>query len=103
MIIRARAPLRLGLAGGGTDVSPYCDVYGGWCSMPRSTSYAYTVIEPPGDGTRYAFRRHRPQQSWRSETAAACPLNGETLDLHKGVYNRIVTAYQRRRADAASR
>ena len=29
MIVRSKEPHRLGLAGGGSDVSPYSDVYGG--------------------------------------------------------------------------
>lgn len=91
MIIRARAPLRLGLAGGGTDVSPYCDQYGGVVLNATIDKYAYTTLEPREDNELRLVATDR-QESWVGEAGDVIELDGK-LDLHKGVYNRIVKEF----------
>lgn len=88
MIVRARAPLRLGLAGGGTDVSPYCDRYGGLVLNATIDKYAYTTIIPSGEGKVRLVAADRGDQ-WEGDANPSLELDGY-LDLHKGVYNRIV-------------
>lgn len=87
-IIRARAPLRLGLAGGGTDVSPYCDTYGGYVLNATIDRYAYAVIKPT-DGGSVRFVASDQEQAAELPLQASYPLEGDLL-LHKAVYNEIV-------------
>ena len=89
MIVRARAPLRLGLGGGGTDVSPYCDRYGGLTLNATIDMYAYTVIEPCPERNLVRLVAADSQQTWEGEASPQLALDG-SLNLHKGVYNRIV-------------
>jgi len=91
MIVRARAPLRLGLAGGGSDVSPYCDLYGGLVLNATIDLHAYAVIEPANDGRVRLVAADR-QQTWEGDCVPSLALDG-CLDLHKGVYNRIVRQF----------
>ena len=88
MIVRARAPLRLGLAGGGTDVSPYCDQYGGAVLNVTIDLYAYTIIEPTDDG-RVCFMAPDIDGTFEGP-ADAVVLEPDKLILHRAVYARIV-------------
>ena len=91
MIIRARAPLRLGLAGGGTDVSPYCDEHGGYVLNATIDRYAYAVIKTLDEPV---VRFVATDQQTEKVKAVDEPLllNGK-LDLHKAVYNHMIQHY----------
>ncbi len=91
MIYRSRAPLRIGLAGGGTDVSPYSDEFGGAILNATISHYAHAVIEPSGNGGIILNAMDR-KESEKFESLKELPLNG-LLDLHKGVINRILKDY----------
>ena len=91
MLVRARAPLRLGLAGGGTDVSPYCDEHGGCILNATIDRYAYAVIKTL-DEPCVRFVSTDQQRSLGFPLQAEFPLDGE-LDLHKAVYNEIVRTF----------
>jgi len=87
MIIRSKAPLRIGFAGGGSDVSPFSDLHGGAILNATLNMYAYATIVPRQDGR---IVLNSIDRKVREEYDAAMELDtsGE-LDLVKGIYNRI--------------
>lgn len=92
MIYRSKAPLRIGLAGGGTDVSPYSDEYGGAILNATISLFANASIEMRDDNkiiVEALDRNERQEFEWTREL----PIDG-TLDLLKGVYNRIQKDYE---------
>jgi D-glycero-alpha-D-manno-heptose-7-phosphate kinase len=89
--IRARVPLRLDLAGSGTDLSPYCVEFGGAVLNTTIDRYAYAFIEPAADGLVHfvapdlgIFEHHVPDLA---------TLDGSRLPLHAGVLRRMATMY----------
>ena len=89
MTTRARAPLRLGLAGGGTDVSPYCDVYGGNVMNVTIDRYAYALIDASINGMVEFRALDVGKVEEFDPTAGPVSLDGP-LRLLKGVYARVV-------------
>ena len=87
MIIRSKAPLRLGLAGGGSDMSPYSDLYGGNVLNATINLAAYCTIEPL---QRPVMRVYAADAGIREEIPLGTgPVCSGAL-LIDGVYNRIL-------------
>ena len=87
MIVRSKAPLRLGLAGGGSDVSPYSELYGGNVLNATINLAAYCSIEPLN---RPVIRVNAADAGVREEVSLGTgPVNTGAL-LIDGVYNRVI-------------
>jgi D-glycero-alpha-D-manno-heptose-7-phosphate kinase len=91
MLFRSKAPLRIGLAGGGTDVSPYSDEFGGIILNVTLSLYAHTTIEFI-DEPKIIIESIDKKETQSFELTTTLPIDG-TLDLVKGVYNRIQKDY----------
>lgn len=91
MIIRSKAPLRLGLAGGGTDIIPYCDKYGGVVLNATINMYAYCTIMP-SNNKKIKFEAIDIKKRIECSSENKLTSNG-VLDLHIAIYNRIVKEF----------
>lgn len=91
MFIRSKAPLRLGLAGGGTDVAPYSDIYGGAILNATISMYAYATIEPKNNG-KIILNSIDKNKKFEFPQTDKLKIDND-LSLLKGVYNRIIKDY----------
>lgn len=90
-VVRSRAPLRLGLAGGGTDVSPFADTHGGAVLNATLQRYAASTYLPsPKNAIRFVASdlgivEDLPLES-KLDTSSG-------LRLHRGVYNKMIELF----------
>ena len=93
MIIRSKTPLRLGLAGGGTDVSPFCDEYGGCVLNVTINMYSYCTIKPTKN-KKIVFIAPDRNEKIEFDSTNVLPIDSK-LPLHCGIYNRIVKEFNK--------
>jgi D-glycero-alpha-D-manno-heptose-7-phosphate kinase len=89
-VYRARAPLRLGLAGGGTDVSPFSVESGGYVLNATIDLYAHAILEPCEKGI---FILAADREEFVEFNADGGNLDVEPLRLHRGIFRKVVERF----------
>lgn len=94
MIFRAKAPLRLGFAGGGTDLEPFASENGGAILNATINKYAYATLVPKNNGQIVFNQLDRNIiKSYKSETKIK--FDDEDI-LLAGAYNEIVNKFTKK-------
>jgi D-glycero-alpha-D-manno-heptose-7-phosphate kinase len=94
LIIRSKAPLRLGLAGGGTDIADYYNRFGGYVLNATVDMYAFCTIEP-NDSGKVEFLAADLDKHEEYQSAEVLSLSA-SLPLHAGIYNRIISQFMQK-------
>ena len=89
-VLRARAPLRVSFAGGGTDVAPFTEREGGAVLSATIGSYAYATLRPRTDG-HITVESHDYGTSIGYDIGTPFELGGE-LDLPKAAICLLYTS-----------
>lgn len=88
--VHAKAPLRLGLAGGGTDVAPYSDLYGGQVLNATISLFTHCHIEPVDGPAEFVAADFDQVSTWGAPPRVD---GGPSLMLHEAVYRRIAQQF----------
>ena len=89
--IRARAPLRIGLAGGGTDLTPYCEKFGGYVLNATINRYAYANLKK----LREPLVRFISTDQQLEESYPLHDVNSQNskLKIHMAIFNYMITEF----------
>lgn len=89
--IRSKSPLRLGIAGGGTDISPYCDTYNGAILNATISLYAHTFLETINE-KKAIFIADDICEEDSISIDSSFDLTGPLI-LHRAVYKRVMDQF----------
>ena len=94
IMIKSRAPLRLGLAGGGTDIKSYSDKFGGAVLNVTIQKYIYCTIDT-NPQSKISFTSIDKKLKFVSELTDDLNTNGDLM-LHKAVYKYVMDNFNKK-------
>jgi len=93
MIIRSKAPLRIGIAGGGSDVSPYSDLHAGAVINATINLYAHCTLVPRPNENEIGFFSQDTNKFVSVLKGHEYSWEGCSLPLHVGVFKYMSEIY----------
>ena len=91
MKVRSKSPLRIGFGGGGTDLDSYSNFYGGHVLNATISLSTHCTIIPKND-KKIIFSSPDYHEKVILDSSKLLEIDGN-MNLHKGVYNRIIKDY----------